>query len=79
MLRDSGGNGGEARQAARNVLGEPRNLFDKTYDGVLSGWLLRHGAIGCWESHGLRGDDCDFSKSRGNDLSTSAPALGFPD
>jgi hypothetical protein len=44
MLRDTGDNAGHARQAAGNVLAA-RNLFDETYDGVLSGWLLRHGLI----------------------------------
>jgi|SRR5215471_9048531 len=61
MLWDPGDNGGHAQQTARNVFGEPLEICS-TYDGLLSGRLLRHGTRGCGKSHGLRGDNCSVSR-----------------
>jgi uncharacterized protein len=82
MLRDTGDNGGHAQQAARNVLGEPLEICSmKPMTGFYRDGCCDTGQedIG---SHTvcavMTAAFLDFSKSRGNDLSTPVPALGFP-
>jgi uncharacterized protein len=81
MLRDESANGG-GRPAPRNVLGEPLDICSfKPMTGFYRGGCCNTGQedIG---SHAV----CvvmtlaflDFSKSRGNDLSTPQPEFGFP-
>ena len=82
MLRDSGGNGGEARQAARNVLGEPLEFCSmKPMTGFYRDGCCDTGQED-FGSHTvcavMTAAFLDFSKSSGNDLSTPVPALGFP-
>ena len=82
MLWDSDGNDGEARQAARNVLGEPLEICSmKPMTG-----FYRDGCCDTGQEDVGSHTVCavmtaaflDFSKSSGNDLSTPVPALGFP-
>ena len=82
MLRDTGENGDHARQAARNVLGEPLEICSmKPMTGFYRDGCCDTGQedVG---SHTvcavMTAEFLDFSRSRGNDLSTPVPALGFP-
>jgi uncharacterized protein len=82
MLREPRDNGGHAPQAARNVLGEPLEICSmKPMTGFYRDGCCDTGQedIG---SHTvcavMTAAFLDFSKSRGNDLSTPVPALGFP-
>jgi uncharacterized protein len=81
MLRDTGDNGGHAQQAARNVLGEPLEICSmKPMTG-----FYRDGCCDTGQEDVGSHTVCavmtaaflDFSKSRGNDLSTPVPELGF--
>ena len=81
MLRDPGDNGGHAQQTARNVLGEPLEICSiKPMTG-----FYRDGCCDTGKEDAGSHTVCavmtaaflDFSKSRGNDLSTPVPALGF--
>jgi uncharacterized protein len=82
MLRDESGNGGGWRNAARNVLGEPLEICSiKPMTG-----FFRDGCCNTaredFGSHTvcviMTAAFLEFSKSRGNDLSTPMPQLGFP-
>jgi uncharacterized protein len=82
MLRDESGNGGGWRNAARNVLGEPLEICSiKPMTG-----FFRDGCCNTaredFGSHTvctvMTSAFLEFSKSRGNDLSTPMPQLGFP-
>ena len=80
MLRDTGG---DTQQAARNVLGEPLEICSiKPMTGFYRDGCCDTGQedVG---SHTIcavmTSTFLDFSKSRGNDLSTPIPALGFPE
>ena len=82
MLRDTGDNGGHARQAARNVLGEPLEICSmKPMTG-----FYRDGCCDTGQADVGSRTVCavmtaaflDFSKSRGNEFSTPVPELGFP-
>ncbi len=82
MLRDTGDNGAYRRQTARNVLGEPLEICSmKPMTGFYRDGCCNTGRedIG---SHTvcvvMTAAFLEFSKSQGNDLSTPAPALGFP-
>ncbi len=82
MLRDTGDNGAHRRQTARNVLGEPLEICSmKPMTGFYRDGCCNTGRedIG---SHTvcvvMTAAFLEFSKSQGNDLSTPAPALGFP-
>jgi uncharacterized protein len=79
MLRDDRTDGGGRRAASRNVLGEPLEICSiKPMTGFYRD--------GCWRedfgSHTvcavLTSAFLEFSKSRGNDLSTPMPEFGFP-
>src|ERR1700756_2391273 len=82
MLRDDNGNGGGRPSAPRNVLGErlevcsisPMTGFFR--DGCCD---TRREDVG---SHTvcavMTAEFLDFSRSRGNDLSTPLPEVGFP-
>jgi uncharacterized protein (DUF2237 family) len=82
VLRDDSGNRGGGRGAPRNVLGEP---LDVCSIAPMTGFY-RDGC--CNTGQGDIGSHTvcalmtaaflDFSKSRGNDLSTPMPELGFP-
>jgi uncharacterized protein (DUF2237 family) len=82
MLRDDRGNGGGRRLAPRNVLGEP---LDTCSIKAMSGFY-RDGCCNTGKedigSHTvcavMTSEFLEFSKSRGNDLSTPLPELGFP-
>jgi uncharacterized protein (DUF2237 family) len=82
MLRDDSGNRGGGRGAARNVLGEPLDVCSIT---PMTGFY-RDGCCNTGQqdigSHTvcavMTAAFLDFSKSRGNDLSTAIPELGFP-
>ena len=78
--RDSGG--GPPRRTSRNVLGEPLQLCSiKPITGFYRDGCCDTGTedIG---SHTvcvvMTAEFLDFSKSRGNDLSTPLPEFGFP-
>ena len=78
--RDSGG--GPPRRTSRNVLGEPLQLCSiKPITGFYRNGCCDTGTkdIG---SHTvcvvMTAEFLDFSKSRGNDLSTPLPEFGFP-
>src|SRR6516165_731497 len=82
MLRDDRSEGERRPGAARNVLGEPLELCSiKPITGFYRDGCCNTGQedIG---SHTvcavMTGAFLDFSKSRGNDLSTPVPELGFP-
>ena len=82
MLRDDRGNGGGRRLAPRNVLGEPLDTCSiKPMSGFYRDGCCNTGKedIG---SHTvcvvMTSEFLEFSKSRGNDLSTPLPELGFP-
>ncbi|MGA2944048.1 MAG: DUF2237 domain-containing protein [Xanthobacteraceae bacterium] len=81
MLRDDSGNGGRRPDAARNVLGEPLDICSiKPMTGFYRDGCCNTGRedIG---SHTvcvvMTSEFLDFSKSRGNDLSTPVPEHGF--
>jgi len=82
MLRDDGYHGGPRRVSGRNVLGEPLEICSiKPMTGFYRDGCCNTGR-GDIGSHTV----CtvmtlaflDFSKSRGNDLSTPIPEFGFP-
>ena len=82
MLRDDRGDGGRRRPAARNVLGEALEICSiKPTTGFYRDGCCNTGRedIG---SHTvcvvMTSAFLDFSKSRGNDLSTPVPEVGFP-
>ena len=82
MLRDDSANEGRRRHPARNVLGEPLDICSiKPMTGFYRDGCCNTGRddIG---SHTvcvvMTSAFLDFSKSRGNDLSTPVPELGFP-
>jgi uncharacterized protein (DUF2237 family) len=82
MLRDDGNNGGPRRVSGRNVLGEPLEICSfKPMTGFYRDGCCNTGR----EDTGSRtvcvimtSTFLDFSKSRGNDLSTPVPEFGFP-
>ena len=82
MLRDDSGNRSGGRGAPRNVLGEPLDVCSIT---PMTGFY-RDGCCNTGQedigSHTvcavMTGAFLDFPKSRGNDLSTPMPELGFP-
>src|SRR5262249_46182397 len=82
VLRDESGSGGSGRRAPRNVLGEPLDVCSIT---PMTGFY-RDGCCNTGQddigSHTvcavMTAAFLDFSKSRGNDLSTPMPELGFP-
>ena len=82
MLRDESGNRGSGRGAPRNVLGEPLDFCSIT---PMTGFY-RDGCCNTGQedigSHTvcavMTAAFLNFSKSRGNDLSTPVPELGFP-
>src|SRR5467141_734581 len=82
MLRDDNGNGGGRPSTLRNVLGERLEVCLRS---PMTGFFRD----GCCDtgredigSHTvcavLTSDFLEFSKSRGNDLSTPMPEFGFP-
>ena len=82
MLRDDRSGGGRRPSAARNVLGEPIEICSlKPMTG-----FFRDGCCNTAPqdvgSHTvcavMTADFLEFSKSRGNDLSTPVPEFGFP-
>jgi uncharacterized protein len=82
MLRDDGSDGGGRRRSPRNVLGEPLDLCSiKPMTGFYRDGCCNTGRedVG---SHTIcavmTAAFLEFSKSRGNDLSTPVPAFGFP-
>lgn len=82
MLRDDRDDGGGRRRSPRNVLGEPLETCSiKPTTGFFRDGCCNTGRedIG---SHTvcvvMTSVFLDFSKSRGNDLSTPMPELGFP-
>ena len=82
MLRNDSGNRGSRRGTSRNVLGEPLDVCSIT---PMTGFY-RDGCCNTGQedigSHTvcavMTAAFLDFSKSRGNDLSTPVPELGFP-
>src|ERR1700730_17652018 len=82
MLRDDRTDGGDRRSASRNVLGEPLEIFSiKPMTGFYRDGCCDTGRED-FGSHTvcavLTSDFLEFSKSRGNDLSTPMPEFGFP-
>ena len=82
MLRDDSNNGPSRRHVPRNVLREPlENCSSKPVTGFYRDGCCNTGRedIG---SHTvcvvMTSAFLDFSKSRGNDLSTPMPEFGFP-
>ena len=82
MLRDESGNGSGRRDAPRNVLGEPLEICSiKPMTG-----FFRDGCCNTAREDVGSHTVCavmtaaflEFSKSRGNDLSTPMPEFGFP-
>ena len=81
MLRDDNANRGGRRGAPRNVLGEPLDVCSITLTG-----FYRDGCCNTGQQDVGSHTVCavmiaaflEFSKSRGNDLSTPMPELGFP-
>ena len=82
MLRDDGNHGGPRRISGRNVLGEPLEICSIT---PMTGFY-RDGCCNTGREDAGSHTVCtvmtsaflDFSKSRGNDLSTPMPEFGFP-
>jgi uncharacterized protein (DUF2237 family) len=82
MLRDDRGNGEGGPAQPRNVLGQP---LEGCSDRPLTGFY-RDGCCNTGQedvgSHTvcavMTSEFLDFSKKRGNDLSTPMPAFGFP-
>src|SRR3982074_1547462 len=82
MLRDDRTDGGGRRPASRNVLGEPLEICSiKPMTGFYRDGCCDTGR-GDFGSHTvcavLTSAFLEFSKSRGNDLSTPQPEFGFP-
>jgi uncharacterized protein len=82
MLRDDRSDGGGRRPASRNVLGEPLEICSiKPMTGFYRDGCCDTGRED-FGSHTvcvvLTSDFLEFSKSRGNDLSTPMPEFGFP-
>ncbi len=82
MLRDDRTDGGDRRAASRNVLGEPLEICSlKPMTGFYRDGCCDTGRED-FGSHTvcvvLIPDFLEFSKSRGNDLSTPMPEFGFP-
>jgi uncharacterized protein len=82
MLRDDRTDGGDRRLASRNVLGEPLEICSlKPMTGFYRDGCCDTGRED-FGSHTvcvvLIPDFLEFSKSRGNDLSTPMPEFGFP-
>jgi uncharacterized protein (DUF2237 family) len=82
MLRDESNNGGRRRAEARNVLGEPLDFCSiKPMTGFFRDGCCNTGRedVG---SHTvcaiMTSAFLEFSKSRGNDLTTPVPEVGFP-
>jgi hypothetical protein len=82
MLRDDGSDRGGRRRSPRNVLGEPLDICSiKPMAGFYRDGCCNTGRedVG---SHTIcavmTAAFLEFSKSRGNDLSTPVPAFGFP-
>ena len=82
MLRDDRSDEGGRRRSPRNVLGEPLDVCSiKPMTGFYRDGCCNTGRddVG---SHTIcavmTSTFLEFSKSRGNDLSTPVPALGFP-
>jgi uncharacterized protein len=82
MLRDDGGNGDYRRNPPRNVLGEPledcsiRPMTGFFRDGCCNTSAEDTGSHTVCAV--MTADFLAFSKSRGNDLSTPIPQVGFP-
>jgi uncharacterized protein len=81
MLRDDSGNGGRRPAAARNVLGEPLEVCSiKPMTGFYRDGCCNTGQEDI-DSHTvcvvMTPAFLEFSKSRGNDLSTPVPEFGF--
>jgi uncharacterized protein len=82
MLRDDAGKGGGRRSAPRNVLGD--RLEDCSINPMTG--FYRDGCcdtsredVGSHSVCAVMTDAfLEFSKSRGNDLSTAVPEIGFP-
>jgi uncharacterized protein (DUF2237 family) len=82
MLRDDRGSGGDWRRSARNVFGE--RLEDCSISPMTG--FFRDGCCNTAPedigSHTvcvvMTAEFLEFSKSRGNDLSTPLPQFGFP-
>lgn len=80
--RDDGGNGGSGRRASRNVFGEKLALC--SIDPVTG--FMRDGCCNTssedFGSHTvcavMTAEFLEFSRARGNDLSTPLPQFGFP-
>ena len=82
MLRDGRTDGGGRRPASRNVLGEPLEICSiKPMTGFYRDGCCDTGRED-FGSHTvcavLTSAFLEFSKSRGNDLSTPMPEFGFP-
>ena len=76
MLRDEHSDGGRRLAPARNVLGEPLEICSFT---PMTGRVLQYGRGGRGQPHGLcPAEFLEFSRSRGNDLSTPVPEFDFP-
>src|ERR1700734_2951413 len=82
MLRDDGNNGGGRRRSPRKGLGEPLDICSiKPMTGFYRDGCCNSGPedVG---SHTvcvvMTAEFLEFSKSRGNDLSTPVPEFGFP-
>ena len=82
MLRDDKGDGGGRRRSPRNVLGEPLDICSiKPMTGFYRDGRCNTGRedVG---SHTIcavmTSAFLEFSKSRGNDLSTAVPEFSFP-
>ena len=82
VLRDDTGNGGGRPKAPRNVLGE---RLEDCSTKPMTGFFRN----GCCNTSGedigshtvcavMTAEFLEFSKSRGNDLSTPMPQFGFP-
>ena len=82
MFRDEAARGGGGRGGARNVLGEP---LESCSTSPMTGFF-RDGCCSTGpEDRGshtvcalVTDEFLDFSRSRGNDLSTPVPQFGFP-
>ena len=81
MLRDDG-HGGGRRRPSRNVFGEPLEVCSmRPTTGFYRDGCCNTGAedFGCHTVCAvMTAAFLDFSKSRGNDLSTPMPEFGFP-
>ena len=82
MLRDGKSDGGRQRRSPRNVLGEPLDICSiKPMTGFYRDGCCNTGREDTG-SHTIcvvmTSAFLEFSKSRGNDLSTPVPTFGFP-